>query len=175
MHEVQLALRDRPIACGDEVSSDEREIGETDIQADLLVRLADRLIQRLARAEMAANRCVEIPGPGVLRQRPPLKERERPVSTNPADPDVQRRMPVPIPMDLTTRFDATSWLPIGIEDIEEFVLGVGRWSGVGTRDSGYAYRTGCIAGVRCLTIPSPESRIPIPARHSLANSRASIS
>ena len=119
-----------PSVAARKASTEPGQVGQGDVEADLLVRFADRLLERLAGTEMPADGDVERAGPGVLGAGAALEERERPSAlVDAADPDVERAVPVAVAVDVTSGLDRTRASTVLVKDVEQLVLRIGR--GVG--------------------------------------------
>src|SRR5262249_27214801 len=106
------------------------EISDADCEADLLLGLAHRLGESLARAEVAAHGDVECSGPHVLRARPALEEDERlTIGARAADPDMERGVPVAVAVHVATPLRQAGRTAVRVEHVEQLVLRVGRSNG----------------------------------------------
>ena len=109
-----------------EAASEPDEALGRHLQPDLLLGLPGRVGERLAGTEVAADRDVERTRPRVLRLRAALEEDERPaLLVEPADPDVESRVPVAVAMDVAATLPAAGRHPVGVEDVELLVLRIG--------------------------------------------------
>jgi hypothetical protein len=93
-----------------------------DCNADFLLDFAARIEHRFASTKVPTYRAIDPAGHRILVQTPPLKEQKRTrtgVITN--DPDVNRLMPIAIPVHIGTTFDNPGGIPPGIDNIEEFI------------------------------------------------------
>ena len=110
-----------------EAAAEPCDVPELDQNADLLLGLAHCLGERLAGAKVPTHGDVEGAGPGVLRVRSSLEEREgQSACIDAPDPDVECPVPVPVAMDIATALSDPRALAVLFENVEQLVLWVGR-------------------------------------------------
>ena len=115
-----------PSVAARKAAAEPGQVGQGDVETDLLVRFADRVRERLAGTEMPADGDVERAGPGVLGSGAALEEGERPtVLVDAADPDVQRAVPVAVAVDVASGLDRTRGAAALVQDVEQLVLRIG--------------------------------------------------
>ncbi len=116
----------RPGGPAREAAAESGQVADGDSQTDLLFRLAGRLGERLAGAQMPAHGDVEGARPGVLRLRAPLEQGERPSAFfDPPDPDMECSVPVTVAMDFASGLEDAGGHAILVEHGEELVLRIG--------------------------------------------------
>jgi hypothetical protein len=93
-----------------------------DRNANFLFDFATRIEHCFASTKVSTHRAIDPAGHRILVQAAPLKEQKwsrTGVIAN--DPDVNRLMPVSIPVHIGTAFDNPGGIPPGIDNIEEFI------------------------------------------------------